>query len=356
MGNELTKDDQSPDDMALVGNIEGVCEYCKNTKLAAEYGHLECLTALHEEGVEWHEDTVLNAAGHSKLNCLKYAIKNGCPIHEKTLVHAAGGVALDGSALECLKYAHLAGAPWHEGIMHRACGRGGLSIVVYVHRNFPKSWDQLKFLEVVIKDLEILIYLKECGEDISSFLITGIAFVSTSYIQYICQNVKIDPETLLNDPFGPMSIGKLKFMFDHFIDYKWNYGAMFLSDVKFPNNMEVIKLIVNRGILGSGKSIEGAMLTWGVNINYCNNVINFSSDYRRVLLTYIILVMIHMSIKHMAIIGQENSFQTLYLNKKRASASTNIILADKFNIYHGVTRDIIDMVFLDVLGSQINLI
>ena len=58
---------------------------CKNTSIAAEKGHLECLKYTHENGCEWDPETTQVAAIYGHLECLFYCLENDCPIHPNIL-------------------------------------------------------------------------------------------------------------------------------------------------------------------------------------------------------------------------------------------------------------------------------
>lgn len=58
------------------------------TEAIEEYGDLELLKYLHENGCDWNEETCIAAASYGYLNILKYLRKNGCPWNNDTAVFA----------------------------------------------------------------------------------------------------------------------------------------------------------------------------------------------------------------------------------------------------------------------------
>jgi hypothetical protein len=57
--------------------MEKNCKICKTSKDAAKFGHLDCLTYLHENGCPWDKDTCRYAAQNGHLDCLRYAHTHG---------------------------------------------------------------------------------------------------------------------------------------------------------------------------------------------------------------------------------------------------------------------------------------
>lgn len=73
---------------------------------AAEYGHLDCLIYLHQNGCNWDEWTCSAAAWGGHLECLIYIHENKCAWNADTCKFAAVN-----EHLECLKYAYSHGCP-----------------------------------------------------------------------------------------------------------------------------------------------------------------------------------------------------------------------------------------------------
>jgi hypothetical protein len=74
---------------------------CRNTAIACEKGHIECLKTLHFKGYGWSYFTIPSAAENGHLDCLKYACEAGCEWN-----HCTTYVAAIHGHLECLKYMH----------------------------------------------------------------------------------------------------------------------------------------------------------------------------------------------------------------------------------------------------------
>ena len=85
--------------------------YEQTSSLAAEYGHLDCLKYLHENGCSWNEHTCRCAALNGHLECLKYVHENGCPWNEWTCDAAA-----ENGHFDCLKYAYENGCPYPKEV------------------------------------------------------------------------------------------------------------------------------------------------------------------------------------------------------------------------------------------------
>lgn len=82
---------------------------CSDCNQAAEKGHLECLTALHQVGHPWNQDICINAARNGHLDCLKYAHQNGCSWDQWTCYYA-----IKNKHFECLRYAYYHGCPAYK--------------------------------------------------------------------------------------------------------------------------------------------------------------------------------------------------------------------------------------------------
>ena len=79
-------------------------------RIAAAWGHAECLRRLHE--MEWPVDASCVAAAAEKghINCLRYLYDRGCP-WDKTACEAAAR----GGRIERLRFLHERGCPWDVG-------------------------------------------------------------------------------------------------------------------------------------------------------------------------------------------------------------------------------------------------
>ena len=117
---------------------------CRMTAVsAAEKGHIDCLTQIHEVGFSWDEEVCEVAAGNGHLKCLVYAHENGCPWDEDTVVWAARGGHLD-----CIIYAMNKGCPWDERAYEQAVEAGEIDVIEYLRTNmgdeddlFDQPWD-----------------------------------------------------------------------------------------------------------------------------------------------------------------------------------------------------------------------
>ena len=67
-----------------VENLPDIINYsknnCMNTKRAAEYGHLEMLKWLVENGFKFTADAITAAAKEGQLECIVYLRERGCNI------------------------------------------------------------------------------------------------------------------------------------------------------------------------------------------------------------------------------------------------------------------------------------
>lgn len=83
------------------------------TELAAQHGHLDCLTYLHERGVKWDATTTIVAAENGQLACLAYAHEHGC-----RWTKAAATVAHHEGHEDCLTYLLRHGCPLDSPLQH----------------------------------------------------------------------------------------------------------------------------------------------------------------------------------------------------------------------------------------------
>ena len=114
------------------------------TWYAAEHGHLECLQYMHENGCLWDTRTIDMAAQGGKLNCIRCLREQGCPWSW----YAPFAAARNGH-LECLIYLHVNGCPCSYALNH-----GGLDIV--------PSWRESSITQSITKCLQ---YLRDnCSE------------------------------------------------------------------------------------------------------------------------------------------------------------------------------------------------
>lgn len=132
------------------------------TYYAAEYGQLETLKYLHENGCPWNSNTCARAAGKGHLDCLIYLHENGCPWDLLTCIHSAATGQLDclvyalsngcdGSFvcqiaatfghLNCLVYGHQNNCPWDERTCATAAKNGHLDCLIYAIDN-GCLWDE----------------------------------------------------------------------------------------------------------------------------------------------------------------------------------------------------------------------
>ena len=97
------------------------------TAFAAEYGHLEVLKFVYENGCPWAFYTCSSAAYGGHLDCLKFAHEHGAPLPSYTTDGACSGGNLD-----CLIYAYEKGCPVGEHTSRLAASRN-LECLQYLH-------------------------------------------------------------------------------------------------------------------------------------------------------------------------------------------------------------------------------
>jgi len=115
--------------------------------IAAEYGKLDCLKYLHENGFELNEpDICKKAAQYGYLDCIKYLIENNCAIDKWTCTYA-----IYKDNIDCIKYLHENGCPWNEDTCALAASYGQLDILIYAHKN-GCPWNEETPAEAILKD------------------------------------------------------------------------------------------------------------------------------------------------------------------------------------------------------------
>ena len=136
---------------ARIGSLEILQYYCRvdNTvfkkdrdicKVAATYGHLECLKYAHTHGCYWDAKTCKAAAG-GHLECLKYAHTNFCYWDADTMSYAFWN-----GHLACLQYAHTHGCIWNESLRTNTekCG-GNRACIEYVNTYVHDTTDTYEY-------------------------------------------------------------------------------------------------------------------------------------------------------------------------------------------------------------------
>ena len=97
------------------------------SKAAAQFGNLDCLKYLHENGCPWNVWTCVSAASRGNLDCLKYLHENNCPWNEYAPAYAAANNHFD-----CLQYICENNCPLDEYTCYYSAAAGNLEMLKYV--------------------------------------------------------------------------------------------------------------------------------------------------------------------------------------------------------------------------------
>lgn len=129
-------------DCAIEGNLQRMHELRQLgstppdhiARLAAQYGHLECLEFVHGQGCSL-VDVAGNAATNGNKACLEYAIQQGCDLTGDVLKAAARN-----SQMECMKVLIASGCPWHCQTAHDIAYSGTMECLIFAYEN-GCPWD-----------------------------------------------------------------------------------------------------------------------------------------------------------------------------------------------------------------------
>ena len=99
--------------------------------VAAQYGRLSCLQYLIENGCEWNDYTVINAAANGHLSILQWAKEIGCSWNSVRICN----VAAECGHLTCLKWARENGFEWDCETCTIAAFNGHLSCLQWAREN-----------------------------------------------------------------------------------------------------------------------------------------------------------------------------------------------------------------------------
>ena len=123
---------------------------------------LELLKWIREEKqCEWDEWTINEAASQGNLEMVKYCVANECPIDGRACAWAA-----EYGHLECLKYLREEGkAPWDSSTAHWAALNGHLHMLEYlVERKYDKYDEDACYYAAKYVQLDCLKYLRETAK------------------------------------------------------------------------------------------------------------------------------------------------------------------------------------------------
>lgn len=120
---------------------------------AVQFGKLEILKYLHENGYPWHKSgsETLNACLYGHIDCLRYSHENGSNWHIDSTLQAARTGNLD-----CLKYAHEIKAYWHPDTSLAACKNGNIECLNFIEQVYKPLSVEDKFVLYRKKHLESL--------------------------------------------------------------------------------------------------------------------------------------------------------------------------------------------------------
>ncbi len=123
--------------LAVISSFDDIQKYIdKLTLECAQFGFLECLKFLTEQGYYKHDEATYYAAKNGHLACLQYLTEQGYPKHED----ATWAAALNGH-LDCLQY--LTEQGYHKHHLATACAarKGHLACYEYcLAHGYDSSW------------------------------------------------------------------------------------------------------------------------------------------------------------------------------------------------------------------------
>lgn len=164
---------------------QGVPWTAYSMKLAAISRSVEVIKYLHESGVPWDNSTTGLLVREDHLAGLMYAFEHGAPWYPRMTALAAKG------HLQCLEYAHEHGAPWDECTMNYAFSGNHLDCLRYAFQNgciWNAEFQHSKSFAYDRIDLECLKFADECGGKWSEHTTTSAAHCGQSdCLQYLVE-------------------------------------------------------------------------------------------------------------------------------------------------------------------------